>query len=215
MITINWATRVITVPQANLTLVSGSLYELDVDSFRLLLKDIEDSDEGMTFPDTHRHNTVVSLSGVTFARTFEIINGYTITFENGTYSVRCVGANHNIGDVKNVNSVSLIIGNSAGLIESGGGTSAVDIYTYFTTGGREAAFKDGVNAIAAAVWGYVIESGMTSEQMIRVLAAVSAGVTSISLGPPVVLTFKGIDGVTDRAKFTMVGSTRTDADLTG
>jgi hypothetical protein len=126
-ISINWATKVITVPQADLTLVSGSLYELDVDAFRLELKDIEDSEEGMGFPDTHRHNTAVTLAGVTYARTFEIINGYTVTFQDlgSPYTVRCVGANHNIGDVKNVNQVSLIVGNAAGLIQvtSGSGLS--------------------------------------------------------------------------------------------
>lgn len=132
-LSINWSTRVITVPQADLSIVSAGLYELDVDAFRLALKDIEDSEEGMAFPPTHRHNTEVTLSGVTYARTFEIINGYTVTFQSvGTpYTVRCVGANHNIGDVKNVNDVSLIIGNSAGLITvaTGGssGPSAGDI----------------------------------------------------------------------------------------
>ena len=82
----------------------------------------------MAFPDTHRHNTAVTLSGVTYARTFEIINGYTVTFQDvGTpYTVRCVGANHNLADVKNVNQVSLIIGNAAGLIQvtSGSGLSS-------------------------------------------------------------------------------------------
>jgi len=122
--TINWVTKVITIPQSFLTFISGSLYELDVNELRLVLKDIED-DEGIPFPDTHRHNTQVLLSGVTYARTFEIINGYTVTFENGNYSVRCVGANHNLADVKNVNYVSLIVGNSAGLItvSSGSGLS--------------------------------------------------------------------------------------------
>lgn len=126
-ISINWTTKVITIPQADLTLVSAGLYELDVDVLRLALKNIEDGEEGIAFPDTHRHNTAVTLSGVTYARTFEIINGYTVTFEDvGTpYTVRCVGANHNIADVKNVNQVSLIIGNSAGLIvvASGSGLS--------------------------------------------------------------------------------------------
>jgi len=122
-ISINWETRVIHIPQGDLTLVSGTLYELDVNALRLVLKDIEDGDEGMGFPDTHRHNTEVVLSGITYARTFEIINGYTITFEDtgSHYTVRCVGANHNIADVLNFNSVNLIIGNSAGLINSGGG----------------------------------------------------------------------------------------------
>lgn len=122
-ISINWATKVITVPQADLALVSPGLYELDVDAFRLALKDIEDSEAGMAFPSTHRHNTQVVLSGVTYARTFEVINGFTITFEDvGTpYTVRCAGANHNIADVKTVNQVSLIVGNSAGLqvVETG------------------------------------------------------------------------------------------------
>lgn len=116
MVTINWLTRVILVPQSFLTLVSGVLYELDVDELRLALKEIEDSEEGLPFPDTHRHNTEVTLSGVTYARTFEIINGYTVEFEDGQYTVRCVGANHNLGDVKVANQVSLIIGNAAGLI---------------------------------------------------------------------------------------------------
>lgn len=117
-ISINWATRVINVPQTDLTPVSAGLYSLDVDWFRLRLKDIEDSEEGAAFPDTHRHNTEVTLSGVTYARIVEVINGYTVTFQDtGTpYAVRCVGANHNLADVKNVNNVSLIIGNSAGLI---------------------------------------------------------------------------------------------------
>lgn len=132
-LSINWNTRVITVPQADLAPVSAGLFQLDVDAFRLALKDIEDNEDAAPFPDTHRHNTQVTLSGVVYARTFEVINGYTVTFQDtGTpYTVRCVGANHNIADVKNVNNVSLLIGNSAGLITvaTGGSTgpSAAEI----------------------------------------------------------------------------------------
>ncbi len=128
-ISINWATKVISVPQSYLTSLGGGIYELDVDQFRLDLKDLEDSETGMIFPQTHNHNTTVTLSGVTYARTVEIINGYTVDFEDGTYTVKCVGANHNIGDVKVVDNVSLLIGNSAGLIEvaTGSGPSAADV----------------------------------------------------------------------------------------
>jgi hypothetical protein len=132
-ISITWSTRVIYVPQADLTYISGVLYELDVDALRLSLRDLEDGEEGMAFPTTHRHNTQVVLAGVTYARSVEIINGYAVEFEDGQYVVRCVGANHNLSDVKVANQVSLIIGNSAGLISAGGsGASASELWSYGT-----------------------------------------------------------------------------------
>jgi len=129
---INWATRVITVPVDFLAHISGpvgagGLFELDVNALRIALKDIED-DEGMPYPDTHSHSTSITLSGVTYSRTFAIINGYTLAFDDTVlnhYTVRCAGANHNIADVKVLNTVSMIVGNSAGLITvvSGSGLS--------------------------------------------------------------------------------------------
>jgi hypothetical protein len=115
-ISIDWGTRVIFVPQADLTPLGGNVYELDVDDFRLALKDLEDSEEGMSFPYTHNHNTEITLAGVTYARTIEIVNGYTVTFEDGQYAVNLVGANNNLADVMNVNQVSLRSFNSAGLV---------------------------------------------------------------------------------------------------
>ena len=129
-ISVNWPTGVITVPQADLTFISGTLYELDTDAFRLALKDLEDDVEGQPWPDTHRHNTEVTVAGTTFARVIEIINGYSITFENGAYTVRLAGSNNNFFDVENgilnQNGVSIIAGNSAGLIV-GAGADPADI----------------------------------------------------------------------------------------
>ena len=126
-ISVNCATKVITVPQADLGFISPGLYELSVENLRLWLKDWEDSEVGMAMPDTHRRNAPVTLSGTTYAQTLEIINGYTITLEPTAtpWAARVVGGNHNIADVKNVNHVSLLIGNSAGLIvvASGSGLS--------------------------------------------------------------------------------------------
>jgi hypothetical protein len=121
MISINWGTRVIFVPKVDLTLVQLSpteIYNMDLNWFRLQLKDLEDGEEGMPFPDTHRHNTEVSLGGLTFARVIEMINNYTLTFEDGFYAVNLVGANSNVADKVNVNSVSVRSANSAGLISS-------------------------------------------------------------------------------------------------
>jgi len=113
-LTVNWETRVITIPQSFLTPVVGTNYALDTDAFRKALKDIEDS-EGISFPDTHRHNTAVTLGGIIYTRFIEIINGYTVTFENGAYAVSLTGSNNNILDVTNLNYVSVRSSNSAGL----------------------------------------------------------------------------------------------------
>lgn len=118
-VTVTWGTKVINIPQNYLTLISGSVYELDLDQLRKDLKALEDNEEGMPFPDTHQHNTEVTLAGITLARVIEFINGYTITFEDGQYAVEAKGANSNIADVMNLNQVSLRTFNSAGLISAG------------------------------------------------------------------------------------------------
>lgn len=128
-IAVNYSTREISVPLADLTPVDTDLYELDVEDFRLWLRDWEDNEGGMVMPDTHQRNAPVTLSGTTYAQTFEIINGYTVTFENGSYRVRVTGGNHNIADVMNPNSVSIEIGNSAGLIVVAGDGGAGDCPT--------------------------------------------------------------------------------------
>lgn len=172
-ISINWGTKVISVPLADLTYVSPGLYELNVEDFRLWLKDIEDSEEGIAFPDTHRRNAPVTLSGTTYAQTFEILPPYTVTFENGSYRVRVTGGNHNIADRMNPNSVSIEIGNSAGLIavDTGGGGG----------GGPTA------GEIAAAVWSYV-QRGLTQRvdadvQAINGVEVGGAGVPGNEWGP--------------------------------
>lgn len=119
-ISVNWDTKIITVPQSYLTNLGNSIYELDVNQFRLDLDNLEDDESGIVFDKTHNHNTALTLSGTTYARSLEIINGYKVDFEDGAYSVKCVGANHNLGDVKVVDNVSLIIGNSSGLIVGAG-----------------------------------------------------------------------------------------------
>lgn len=190
-ISINHATKVITIPQADLTFISGSLYELNVNTFRKSLKDLEDDVDGMILLDTHRHNTEVTLAGVTLARTVEIINGFTITFENLQYSVRCVGANHNISDVKNVNQVSLIIGNSAGLIVSGSGVTAQD-----------------KTDIASKVLDEIISSHTTSGSLGQSVTAVKAKTDNLPSGVP-----KGV-GLNNFA-FVMIDSTGHVAPKTG
>ena len=117
-ISIDPLTFVIYVPKSYMTLTQSSpeVRELNVNAFRLDLKDLEDDENGIYLPKTHNHNTEVTLAGLTYARTVEIISPYTVEFEDGQYTVNCVGANHNISDVKVANQVSLIVNNAAGLI---------------------------------------------------------------------------------------------------
>lgn len=115
---VDWGQKIIHVARADMVQVQTvptPIYQLDLDYFRLTLKDLEDDADGMAFLDTHRHNTTVEVGGAILARVVEIINGYTVTFEDGQYAVNLVGANSNVGDVVNVNQVSVRSSNSAGL----------------------------------------------------------------------------------------------------
>jgi hypothetical protein len=117
-ISVDPITGEITIPKADLSLIQASpeIRGLDVDAFRLELKDWEASADGRPWPDTHVHNTQVLLAGTTFARTVEIIDPYFVTIEDGQYAVEASGANHNIADVLTVNQVSFRTFNSGGLI---------------------------------------------------------------------------------------------------
>jgi len=119
----------IIIPQADLTLISGTLYELDTEVLRDDLKALEDDELGIAFSDTHRRNAPVTVGGETFAQSIEILNDtvipvqdeYEIFFSpDTTYSVKLVGSNNNLFDIQNAilaNTVTQVIpSNSAGLI---------------------------------------------------------------------------------------------------
>ena len=131
-ISITYATLVIYVPKAYLNPESGTIYSLDSDVFRLDLKDLEDDEEGIAHPDTHRHNPEVTIAGVTYAKTIEIINNYSVEFEDGQYTVIIEGSNNNFHDVLAgilvQNQVQVIPTNAAGLIVGGGaGATAEEV----------------------------------------------------------------------------------------
>jgi hypothetical protein len=129
-ITIDWATKVINIPQNYLANLGGGIYELNVNTFRLDLRDIEDNEDGIPFQYTHNHNTQVTLGGLTLSRVVEIIAPYFIEFQDGQYAVNLVGANNNIADRLVVNQVSVRSNNSAGMVtvtsNSGSGLSQAE-----------------------------------------------------------------------------------------
>jgi len=175
-VSIDPVTGVITVPQSDLSHVTGTLYELDTDWLRLQLKSWEDSEEGIVFPDTHQHNTEITVAGITYARTIEIINGYSITFSpDSQWSCRLAGSNNNFFDIENnilnQNQVQVIPTNSAGLqvVTQGSGVTQQDkddivdgvwdeaISAHTDVGSTGEAVQQNVpsaSEITAAVWGH-------------------------------------------------------------
>lgn len=172
-VSVNWSTKVITVQQADLTLVSGSLYELDVDQFRLTLRSLEDDAEGLPFPTTHNHSSDLTIGGVTYAPVVEIINGYTITFEDGQYRVSLIGANNNIADVTNLNQVSVQSNNSGGLVNGNIGDQIVE---------GDVTVQQALRLLLSAAVGREVVVGQTvtyrdlANTMDRIRADVSGGV---------------------------------------
>ena len=199
-ITIAWGTKVISVPQADLIApISGNIYTLDLEAFRLALRALEASEEGMPFDVTHNHNSPVTVGGVTLAQVVELINGYTVTFEDGMYAVDIVGGNNNIADNVNVNQVGVRTNNTAGLVVSGSGVTATD-----------------KTDIRDAVWAAALEGSVTATELLRVIVAFAAGKTVITPGAPgeARVVFRDLADTRDRIDADVVGSERTAVALT-
>jgi hypothetical protein len=159
---IDWGSKVINAYRDTDTFFAATadpyVWDMDVDEFRKQLRDLEDNEDGMPFPDTHNHNTEVTLGSLTIARVVEIINGYTIQFwpMSPHWTVNILGANNNVDVVKVTDSgdtVDTRQNNSAGLV-------SVPIDT---------------TSLAADFWGAAIENGYTAEQMWRLMMAALVG----------------------------------------
>ena len=117
---IDRTTSVITIDRLSMPEVPNTASEVrtfDVVEFHHLLRDNEDDWEGIHFPTTHNWKDPITIGGVTLAAVFELLDPYTVTFEDGLYTVYVVGANSNLGDKINKNQVSVYIQNSAGLVD--------------------------------------------------------------------------------------------------
>ena len=120
-ITIDWATFVINIPKADMPLVQTTpieIRDLDINQLRIALRDLEDDAEGIIFNTTHNYASPTSVGGVTLAPVVEILEPYTVTFEDGAYAVNITGGNSNVSDRVNINNVSVRSANSAGLVQS-------------------------------------------------------------------------------------------------
>jgi hypothetical protein len=121
---VNWATKIVTVPKSDMTQLSASIYSLDVLNFWAKIHLIQSGEDGLPHLDIMRSNAPVTLGGVTYARSVEVINGYKIEFENGPYQINLTGANNNLLDARVQNNVSINASNSAGMVVASGDSSS-------------------------------------------------------------------------------------------
>jgi hypothetical protein len=117
-ISIDYATFIIFVPRADLVEIQNTpsfVYQLNMEWFYRQVADLQDDQPGSPFETAANNTAPVDIGGVLLARVIEIINGYTVEFEDGQYAVNLTGANTNLQDVAVVNQVSIRPNNSAGL----------------------------------------------------------------------------------------------------
>ena len=181
--TIDWPNALISVPQSDLTLVSGTIYRMNTETyFRTELMKLMDDEQGIVWPTPFEHNTEVTIAGVTYARTINLPTlpaagsidagplGFPANFQvqftpDSQWTVILEGSNNNIFDVENgilvQNQVQVIPTNSAGLqvVTTGSGLDA------------------GQDAKLTAIHGEVtnIESGQGLAYWVRVAIAALAG----------------------------------------
>ena len=145
-ITIDPATKVISIPQSDCTLVSGTVYTMNTQTvFRAQVNTLLASEDYIWMDDAIAHNTEYTIAGLVYARSIGIINGYTIQFTpDAQWSVVLEGSNNDLWDVLGgilvQNQVQVIPTNSAGLVnvsQLAGGTPQ-EIWEYLLTSGQQA-----------------------------------------------------------------------------
>lgn len=177
---VNWLTKVITIPKADTEWVSTTpdVRKLSATTLWENLRSLEDDPEGMPYPQIVKNTTPVTLAGVTFARQVEIINGYTLTFEDGLYAVDIYGGNTNVADVTNRNQVSVRTANSAGLV-----------------------VVDQTSSLVTALLSAEIETGLSLKNALRLNTAVTSGKISGAPGPTI--TIRNVGDTKDRVTATV------------
>lgn len=126
----NFLTNVITVPQSDCTLVTGTFYRLPTKAvFKAQIDDFMASEQGMPFTHPLDHNPDYTVAGVTYAPKVEVVDPYSVEFSpNAAWSVELTESNNNIWDIEagilTQNQVQVIPTNSAGLISGGGSGGA-------------------------------------------------------------------------------------------
>lgn len=152
---------VIEVPRADMALVQSvpfEVRELDLDTFRKELGQLQANVEGIAFPTNHNHTPPFVSGGVTLARVVAVLEPYVVRFEDGLYNVNVIGGNSNLSDRVLKNSVGVNTANSAGLVVVQGAA--------ISEAAHVSLISDGGTGLHAIAWlernGHPVITGMVS-----------------------------------------------------
>ena len=127
----NWTTKVFTIPLGDLTFVSGVNYTLDTGDFWIEIRRLEASaanNGGLYAQQALEFVNTQTLSGIPYSAIVKLINGYTWEIDASDIIVSLLGKNSNLLDTFiPANGVSVLANNSAGKIETSGGSAAKHI----------------------------------------------------------------------------------------
>lgn len=196
---VNWITKVISIPTADLTLVSGTRYSLDMADFLAEVRRLEwEPTEGLWAPPILYHtDTRYDFAGANYAPFDDMINDYTIQFTGVATRVDLLGSNNDIIDVLIPTGVSVVPSNSAGLqvVVSGSGITEQDkldianrVWIYATRS------LTSFGTLIADIWSYItrtLTSGAPTKEEIRTemddnsteLAAIKAKTDNLPVDP--------------------------------
>jgi hypothetical protein len=123
---VNWATKVVTVPLTDLTLISGSNYSLNTGDFWIEMRRLEASPEdGLWTEQVIEYVNTQVLSGITYSAIVKLINSYTWNTDTTNKNIFLIGFNSNLLDTFIPGSgISVLANNSGGKIDAGGGAGA-------------------------------------------------------------------------------------------
>jgi hypothetical protein len=158
---VNWTTRVVTIPLADMTLVSGSNYSLNTDDVWLELRRLEALPaEGLWAEQTIEYVNTQILSGITYSAIVKMINGYTWDTDTTNKTISLLGFNSNLLDTFIPGSgVSVLANNSGGLIiNQGQSLGQVDLDN----------ISDAVWNMAVVTWKASTVGGWISKKLLTV-----------------------------------------------
>lgn len=185
---VDWTTKVITVPTSDLTLVSGTHYQLQMSAFLGEIRRLEAGfTDGLWAPQILDHtNPKLDFAGTDYAGFDEVFNGYTLQFTGVATRVDLIGSNNNIIDVLIPTGVSIVSGNSQGLqlVSTGSGLSA-----------EQDTKLSNVNAQVDANL-TTIEGSMSHAMMTRLIFSMLC--TEVVNAETGTVTFKSADGTKNR-----------------